>query len=79
MGTPRRWQFGIPATAASLKPLYVNGVFRERDQVGLAVGFEGEAKADAAGGLGLAAFSFKDIAPEQAATLDWLRCGVVAG
>jgi hypothetical protein len=47
----------------------VNRAFRERDQVGLAIGFEGEAKADIAGQLGLAAFSFKNITPEQAATL----------
>jgi hypothetical protein len=53
------------------KPLYVNEVFRKRDQVGLAVGFEGEAKADVAGELGLTVFSFKDITPEQAATILW--------
>lgn len=57
------------------KPLYANSVFRERDQVGLAVGFEGEAKADAAGALGLAGFSFKDITMEQAAAL--ADCDVV--
>jgi uncharacterized protein (DUF927 family) len=57
------------------RPLYVNSVFRERDQVGLALGFEGEAKADVAGELGLAAFSFKDITREQAATL--ADCDVV--
>lgn len=51
------------------KPLYVNTIFRERDQIGLAIGFEGEAKADTAGALGLAAFSFKDITVAQAATL----------
>jgi uncharacterized protein (DUF927 family) len=57
------------------KPLYVNAVFRERDQLGLVIGFEGEAKADTAGALGLAAFSFKDITREQAATL--AECDVV--
>src|ERR1035438_3896306 len=57
------------------KPLYVNGVFGERDQVGLAVGFEGEAKADIAGTLGLAGFSYKNITPEQAAAL--IGCEVV--
>lgn len=51
------------------KPLYVNRIFRERDQLGLVIGFEGEAKADAAGALGLAGFSFKDITIEQATIL----------
>jgi uncharacterized protein (DUF927 family) len=60
---------GIP------KPLYVNWAFRERHHVGLAVGFEGEAKADAAGEFGIAAFSFKDITREQVATL--VDCEVV--
>lgn len=57
------------------KPLYVNGVLRERDQVGLAVGFEGEAKADLAGDLGFAAFSFKDLTSEQALAL--VDCEIV--
>jgi hypothetical protein len=60
---------GIP------KPLYVNQIFRERDQVELVVGFEGEAKADLAGEFEFAAFSFKDMTPEQARTL--LACDVV--
>ncbi len=51
------------------KPLYVNRSFKERDQIGLALGFEGEAKADLAGELGIAAFSFKDMTVEQAMTL----------
>ena len=42
------------------KPLYVNALFREQDQLGLVIGFEGEAKADLAGELGFPAFSFKD-------------------
>jgi hypothetical protein len=54
---------GIP------KPLYMNRVFRERNQPGLTLGFEGEAKADIAGELGFAAFSFKDITQEQAGGL----------
>ena len=57
------------------KPLYLNGVLRERDQAGLAVGFEGEAKADLAGDLGFAAFSFKDLTSEQALAL--VDCDVV--
>jgi uncharacterized protein (DUF927 family) len=48
---------------------------RERDQVGLVVGFEGEGKAEAAGAFGFAGFSFKDITLEQAATL--ADCDVV--
>jgi uncharacterized protein (DUF927 family) len=51
------------------KSIYVNRAFREREQAGLTVGFEGEAKADLAGNLGFAAFSFKDITREQAAML----------
>ena len=50
-------------------PLYVNSIFQERDQLGLVLGFEGESKADAAGVLGFAAFSFKDITRDQAARL----------
>ena len=57
------------------KPLYVNRLFRERDQVGQAVGFEGEAKADLAGELGFAAFSFKGLTAEQASSL--AECDVV--
>src|SRR5262249_55718449 len=54
------------------KPLYLNSRFADRDQSGRAIGFEGEAKADLAGDLGFAAFSFKDITPEAAAALvDW--------
>ena len=47
------------------KPLYVNQVFRDRDQLGLAIGFEGEAKADIAGDLGYPGFSFKDLTAAQ--------------
>ena len=57
------------------KPLYVNRAFLERDHAGVVVGFEGEAKADLAGESGIAAFSFKDITPEQAAGLN--GCDVV--
>ena len=57
------------------KPLYWNSPFRERDQVGRAIGFEGGAKADAACALGLAGFSFKDITAAQTAVL--VDCEVV--
>jgi putative DNA primase/helicase len=51
------------------KPLYVNQVFRDRDQLGLVLGFEGPAKADAAGELGFAAFSFKGFTPAHCEVL----------
>jgi uncharacterized protein (DUF927 family) len=75
-----RWEHCVSGTwysgdGGTPKPLYVNNVFRERDQVEFAVGCEGETKADVAGELGLAAFSFKDITREQAATL--VACDVV--
>jgi hypothetical protein len=55
------------------KPVYTNSTFGTRDQAGLAIGFEGEAKADLAGELGFAAFSFKDISEAAAAAvlIDW--------
>jgi hypothetical protein len=53
------------------KPLYVNVLFRERDQIGTALGLEGEAKADLAGELNYPAFSFKG--------LNASHCGVLAG
>jgi hypothetical protein len=43
------------------KPLYTNCLFRESDRLGIVIGFEGEAKADLAGELGYAAFSYKDL------------------
>jgi putative DNA primase/helicase len=51
------------------KPLYINSVLRQGHQIGLAIGFEGEGKADCAGNLAIAGFSFKNITPEQAAQL----------
>jgi len=42
-------------------PLYTNQVFRESDQLGLVLGFEGEAKCDLSGDFGFAAFSFKGL------------------
>jgi len=49
------------------KPLYVNSVFQSRDQTEIVLGFEGEAKADMAGDLAFAGFSFKDLTDGQAA------------
>jgi P4 family phage/plasmid primase-like protien len=61
------WQLGD----AGLKerPLYANALFRQRDQLGIALGFEGEAKCDLAGTLGYPAFSFKDLTRAQCAKL----------
>jgi hypothetical protein len=54
------------------KPLYVNSIFHERDQPGQAIGFEGEHKADIAGTLGFAAFSYREMTQKAAAALaDW--------
>jgi uncharacterized protein (TIGR03437 family) len=68
-GVPAGQAFSGAAAATNTIVLLVNHTLRERDQVGLVVGFEGEAKADVAEGVGLAAFSFKNITVEQAATL----------
>ncbi len=51
------------------KPLYVNRLFRGRDQLGIAVGCEGEAKCDLAGELGYPGFSYKNLTPAQCAVL----------
>jgi len=68
-GTDGNWYSG---SGSQPKPVYVNSTFRDRDQPGRAVGFEGEAKADLAGELGFAAFNFKDISEAAAAALiDW--------
>jgi putative DNA primase/helicase len=69
-----RWEHCLSGTWYSgdgglPRPLYVNQVFRDRDQLGLVLGFEGEGKADLAGEFGIAAFSFKDITAEHATTL----------
>jgi len=45
---------------------YFNALFRERDQLESALGVESERSADAAGGLGFPAFSFKEITAENA-------------
>jgi predicted P-loop ATPase len=53
------------------KPIYLNAVFRERDQLGTVLGVEGEAKADFAGNFGYPAFSFREeISAEDAKTLN---------
>ena len=61
-----KWKIG---DGGNQKPLYVNQVFRECEQLGLALGFEGEAKADIAGTFGFAAFSFKNLTLEQCSQL----------
>jgi len=50
-----------PGDGGLQKPLYANAIFRKRDLLDLAVGFEGEAKCDLAGELGFAGFSFKNL------------------
>jgi putative DNA primase/helicase len=55
------------------KPLYVNTLFRERDQNDFALGCEGEAKVDLAGTLGYPAFSFKNLTHEQCPALAGLE------
>ena len=49
----------VPGLQGQQPPLYTNRLFRESDQIGLVLAFEGEAKADLAGELGFAAVSFK--------------------
>jgi AAA domain len=49
----------IPGAGDQPKPLYMNQLMREADTLEWAVGFEGEAKCDLAGTLGIPAFSFK--------------------
>jgi KaiC/GvpD/RAD55 family RecA-like ATPase len=63
-----RW---LPGAGDFPKPLYVNALFRESDQLGLVLGFEGERKADLAGELGFAAFSFKNLTVSH--------CDILAG
>ena len=65
-GQDGKWYSG---DGCKRKPLYVNAAFRERDQIGLAIGCEGEAKADALASLDFAAFSFREITDDSAATL----------
>ena len=58
------------------KRLFVNQVFRQRDQLGTVLGVEGEVKAILAGKLGLPAFSFREeVSPKQAANL--VDCDVI--
>jgi hypothetical protein len=53
-------------------PLYGNRIFRERDQLGAVLVFEGEAKADLAGELGYAAFSFKEMQEDHCPQVEGL-------
>jgi len=50
-----------PGDGGLQKPLYANALFRESEQLDLVLAFEGERKADLAGELGFAAFSFKNL------------------
>ncbi|MBI4910804.1 MAG: AAA family ATPase [Acidobacteria bacterium] len=52
------------------KRLYANRAFWERDQVEIAIGFEGENKVDAAGEMSIAGFSFKELDEESARPLE---------
>jgi P4 family phage/plasmid primase-like protien len=67
----RQGDLWLPGAGNFLKPLYTNARFRESDQLGLVVGFEGEGKADLAGELGFAAFSFKNLIASH--------CDILAG
>ncbi|HUQ90325.1 MAG TPA: hypothetical protein VM120_01510 [Bryobacteraceae bacterium] len=60
------------------KQLYVNAEFANRDQVEFAIGLEGENKADAAGQLGFAAFSFKELEPGGSAATKGRACRPLA-
>jgi hypothetical protein len=55
------------------KPLYANKVFSEADQLDYAVGFEGEAKSNLAGELGIAGFSYKHLDEQACKRLEGLR------
>ena len=60
------WEAG---DGGNFKPLYVNAQFRSQEQLGVVLGFEGEAKADLAGTLGFAAFSYKQMVAEHCSIL----------
>lgn len=51
------------------RPLYINRTFRERDQVGQAIGVEGEGKADELAAFDIAAFSFREMDVAAASAL----------
>jgi AAA domain len=59
----------IPGAGDQPKPLYMNQLMREADTLEWAVGFEGEAKCDLAGTLGIPAFSFKHMNVAECARL----------
>ncbi len=62
-----------PGDGGKNKPLYVNQIFRDADQLDYAVGFEGEAKCDLAGELGIPGFSFKDMEESECKKLEGLK------
>lgn len=60
------WQSG---DGGKPKHIYLNQVFRGRDENGTVLGVEGEAKCDLAGEFGFAAFSYKELTLESAKCL----------
>jgi hypothetical protein len=62
-----------PGDGGKTKPLYVNEIFRDADRLDYVVGFEGEAKSDLAGELGIAGFSFKELTEGECKKLQGLR------
>jgi hypothetical protein len=67
----RRGEMWKPGDGNLEKPLYSNSIFKERDQLGTVLAFEGEAKTDLAGELDYPGFSFKG--------LNIGHCDVLAG
>lgn len=59
----------LSGKGGQVTPLYVNEQFRSNDQVETALGLEGEQKADYAGTLGFAAFSFGDFTQKNVSVL----------
>ena len=70
-----RWEHRAPGDlwlsgdGGKPKAIYLNNCFRERCQVETVIGLEGEGNADFAGGLGLPAFSFRELSEEGAREL----------
>ena len=63
----------VPGAGGQHKPLYMNHLMREADQPDMAVGFEGEAKADLAGKFDIPAFSYKVLDEEECIKLAGLE------